>query len=89
MIAQDQYLRPLDGAQVGVTLSFPDGTNSIFPRLNETAEKVLGLLPRDKKAVGGRINWVLPERIGKVRITPEVPNTASRRGFPGSARSVE
>ena len=36
-------------------------------------EKVLGLLPRDKKAVGGKIHWVLPEGIGKVRVTPDVP----------------
>jgi hypothetical protein len=37
VIAQDQYLRPLDGAQVGVTLSFPDGTSEFY-RLNETNE---------------------------------------------------
>jgi len=35
--------------------------------------RVLSLLPRDKKAVGGRIHWVLPERIGKVRIVSGVP----------------
>lgn len=29
---------------------------------------ILKLLQRDKKAVGGRVRWVLPERIGKVRI---------------------
>jgi 3-dehydroquinate synthase len=44
-------------------------------------EKVLGLLPRDKKAVGGKINWVLPERIGKVRITPDVPSAAVAAAF--------
>ena len=37
VIAQDQYLRPLEGAQVGVTLSFPDG-KSEFYRLTETNE---------------------------------------------------
>ena len=37
VIAQDQYLRPLDGAQVGVTLSFPDKTSEFY-RLNETNE---------------------------------------------------
>ena len=37
VIAQDQYLRPLDGAQVGVTLSFSDGTSEFY-RLNETNE---------------------------------------------------
>ena len=35
--------------------------------------RVLRLLPRDKKAVGGRIHWVLPERIGKIKITADVP----------------
>jgi 3-dehydroquinate synthase len=37
------------------------------------ASRVLALLPRDKKAVGGRIHWVLPERIGKVMISSDVP----------------
>lgn len=40
------------------------------------ADKILGLLPRDKKAVGGKIHWVLPEGIGKVRVTPDVPDAA-------------
>lgn len=37
VVAQDKFLRPLDGAQVGVTLSFPDGTSEFY-RLNETNE---------------------------------------------------
>jgi 3-dehydroquinate synthase len=44
-------------------------------------EKVMALLPRDKKAVGGKIHWVLPEGIGKVRVTPDVPDTAIPRAF--------
>jgi 3-dehydroquinate synthase len=44
-------------------------------------EKVLALLPRDKKAVGGKIHWVLPERIGKVRVTPDVPSDAVATAF--------
>ena len=35
--------------------------------------KVLKLLPQDKKAIGGKIRWVLPERIGKVKIVADVP----------------
>jgi len=35
--------------------------------------RILKLLPQDKKAVGGRIHWVIPERIGKVRISDQVP----------------
>jgi len=44
-------------------------------------ERILKLLPRDKKAVGGRIHWVLPEGIGKVRVTPDVPNAAVAQAF--------
>jgi 3-dehydroquinate synthase len=35
--------------------------------------KILRLLPRDKKTVGGHTHWVVPERIGKVRIVRDVP----------------
>ncbi|MBZ5543157.1 MAG: 3-dehydroquinate synthase [Acidobacteriia bacterium] len=45
------------------------------------AERVWRLLPRDKKAVGGRIHWVLPERIGKVRIVADVPSFAVEAAF--------
>jgi 3-dehydroquinate synthase len=38
-----------------------------------SSEVILKLLPRDKKAVGGQIHWVIPERIGKVRIVDDVP----------------
>jgi 3-dehydroquinate synthase len=44
-------------------------------------EKVLKLLPRDKKAIGGQIHWVLPERIGKVRIEKDVPLAAAAAAF--------
>jgi len=44
-------------------------------------EKVLELLPRDKKAVGGRVHWVLPEAIGKVQVTPDVPEEAVVQAF--------
>jgi hypothetical protein len=37
VIAQDQFLRPLDNAQVGVTLYFPDGGKEFY-RLSETNE---------------------------------------------------
>lgn len=39
-------------------------------------EKILRLLPRDKKTIGGKIHWVIPERIGKVRITAEAQTPA-------------
>jgi 3-dehydroquinate synthase len=37
------------------------------------ASRVLALVPRDKKAIGGQIHWVLPQRIGKVQISSDVP----------------
>jgi 3-dehydroquinate synthase len=43
--------------------------------------RVLSLLPRDKKAVGGNIHWVLPERIGKIRIVSDTPSFAVEAAF--------
>jgi len=51
-------------------------------------QKVLGLLPRDKKAIGGKIHWVLPEDIGKVRVTSEVPDEAVAMAFRDVQRGV-
>jgi len=45
------------------------------------APRLLTLLPQDKKAVAGRIHWVLPERIGKVRISDQVPMILVERAF--------
>jgi 3-dehydroquinate synthase len=45
------------------------------------AERIVKLLPRDKKAIGGQIHWVLPERIGQVKITKDVPLAAASRAF--------
>jgi 3-dehydroquinate synthase len=53
-----------------------------LPLINDIrAERILRLLPRDKKAVGGRIHWVLPEGVGKVRVTPDVPDAAVAAAF--------
>jgi len=43
--------------------------------------RILDLLPQDKKAVGGRIHWVIPERIGKVRISEQVPTSLVETAF--------
>lgn len=45
------------------------------------ASKILRLLPRDKKAISGRIHWVIPERIGKVRIVADVPPAVAAAAF--------
>jgi len=42
---------------------------------------ILELLPRDKKAIAGRICWILPERIGKVKITTGVPGAEVAAAF--------
>ena len=47
---------------------------SPLPSIHDLAPaKILELLSRDKKTVGGHIHWVVPERIGSVRIVPDVP----------------
>jgi 3-dehydroquinate synthase len=53
-----------------------------LPPIRDIAvERILRFLPRDKKAVGGRIHWVLPEGVGKIRITPDVPESAIAGAF--------
>jgi len=60
-----------------------------LPSIRDLGEdKVLGLLPRDKKAVGGRVHWVLPEGIGKVRVTPDVPESAVSQAYREIQRGV-
>ena len=44
-------------------------------------DRIQALLPRDKKAVGGKIHWVMPESIGHVRVTPDVPADAVAAAF--------
>lgn len=45
------------------------------------AREILRLLPHDKKAVKGRIHWVIPERIGRIVVTPDVPIELAARSF--------
>ena len=51
-------------------------------------EKVLELLLRDKKAVGGKLHWVLPEAIGKVRVTPDVADANVVQAYRDIQRGV-
>ncbi|MEJ2009058.1 MAG: 3-dehydroquinate synthase [Acidobacteriota bacterium] len=45
-----------------------------LPSIRDLAPaKIMRLVPRDKKAVAGQIHWVVPEKIGKVRIVKDVP----------------
>jgi 3-dehydroquinate synthase len=51
------------------------------PILDIKPRGILELLPRDKKAIAGRIRWILPERIGKVKITADVPSADVAAAF--------
>lgn len=43
--------------------------------------KILRLLPQDKKTVGGKIRWVVPERIGRLRFIDDVPASSVAAAF--------
>ena len=45
------------------------------------ARRVLRLLARDKKSVGARLHWVIPESIGKIQIVSDVPPSAVAAAF--------
>jgi len=44
-----------------------------------TVDELLGLLQRDKKTVGGKINWVLLNDIGKVTVHNDIPEAVVRK----------
>ncbi len=53
-----------------------------LPRIDDLdARRVLPLLPQDKKAVAGKVRWVIPERIGKVRQISEASGVAVAAAF--------
>jgi 3-dehydroquinate synthase len=63
-------LEPAEGARIARLLR----QVSPLPSLHGLrVRRISELLPQDKKAVRGRIHWVIPERIGKVRISDQVP----------------
>lgn len=78
-------LEPADGKRI-IGLVKAVGPLPQLQGLKE--ERVLGLLLRDKKAVGGRVHWVLPEAIGKVRITPDVTDGNVAKAFRDVQRGV-
>jgi 3-dehydroquinate synthase len=49
-----------------------------LPRPNVRAADVIALLKSDKKSVAGKVHWVLPQGLGKVTISNEVPETIVR-----------
>jgi 3-dehydroquinate synthase len=53
-----------------------------LPRIHDLeAPRVMSLLTRDKKAVGGRIHWVLPEGIGRLKITADIAARDAEAAF--------
>lgn len=48
------------------------------PNVSVTTDDVMIHLKSDKKSVAGKVHWVLPERLGKVTISSDVPETAVR-----------
>ncbi|MGH9378533.1 MAG: 3-dehydroquinate synthase, partial [Terriglobia bacterium] len=46
-----------------------------------SAAKILRLLPQDKKAIAGKVQWVVPEKIGKVRVVTEVTPQVAAAAF--------
>ena len=71
----------LDAAEAQEIADLVTRVGPLPPLRDLDANAVLALLPRDKKAVAGRIHWVLPERIGKVKIVADVPASAVRAAF--------
>jgi 3-dehydroquinate synthase len=49
--------------------------------------RIVRLLPQDKKSIRGRIHWVIPERIGKVRIVTGIPLSVAAVAFRDLQRS--
>lgn len=62
-------LRPAQAARISDLVG---RVGKLPPIRDLSPDRVLHLLPRDKKAVGGKLHWVLPARIGKVTISDDV-----------------
>ena len=77
-----QRLRVLRGTEEAQRMiELVDRVGPLPPVRDLDSQKIFDLLSRDKKAIGGRIHWVLPERIGKVLITADVPQAAAAAAF--------
>lgn len=51
-----------------------------------SVDKMYGALFRDKKTVGGKINWVVMKKIGAVEVTSDVPENIVREALKNIAR---
>jgi 3-dehydroquinate synthase len=62
--------------RAGLPTAVPDGLG---------AAELVAAMTHDKKARAGRITFILPEAVGRVRIVPDVPAAALRRLWPAGA----
>jgi 3-dehydroquinate synthase len=65
-------LPPAEGARISALIR---RLGPLPPIRDISPAKILRLLPQDKKTVGGQIHWVVPERIGHVRVMKDVPQS--------------
>jgi len=54
-----------------------------LPAVNCATEEIMGLMLADKKTVSGSVHFVLPTRIGKVKISNRIPDAIVRRAVDG------
>jgi 3-dehydroquinate synthase len=71
-------LASADGARIADLVR---GLGPLPPIRDLSSEKILRLLRQDKKTLGGKIRWVVPEAIGKVRVMTDVPRQAVAASF--------
>jgi 3-dehydroquinate synthase len=71
-------LAPREGARISTLIR---RLGPLPPVRDISLAKILRLLPQDKKTVGGKIHWVVPESIGKVRVMTDVPPSAVAASF--------
>jgi 3-dehydroquinate synthase len=65
------------------------GQVGLLPSISDlNAAEIIRLLPQDKKAIRGQIHWVIPERIGKVRIVTGVPLSTAAAAFRDLQKAV-
>ncbi len=62
----------LEPLQAGRIAALVRRVGKLPPIRDLSPDRILRLLPRDKKTVGGKLHWVLPERIGKMQICSDV-----------------
>ncbi len=64
-------------------------TSPLPPIGDLSPARIAGLLLHDKKARSGKVHWVLPERIGKMKIESGVPEKEVRAAFRDIQRNAK